>query len=196
MCIIIYNAPNKRKRKKLAYSTLATLWQGNPDGAGYWVEREDGDVFFSKGFFDLASFMKAILAEDLTGTNRYAIHFRWASVGEVKPSLCHPFTAENGGKWWQLKGLSSRVVMHNGTLPIPVSAGRSDTAEYVASRLSKMGGLCDPASVKKIASETAGSRMLLYDKGKVTMTGAWVEKNGYYFSNTRGAWVYENQRYC
>jgi len=196
MCIIIYNMPNTMNRKKMGYSTLATLWEQNPHGAGYWVEREDGDVFFSKGFLNLADFLDAIRTEGLTALSRYAIHFRWASRGEVKASLCHPFMAEENGKWWQLKGLSNRVIMHNGTLSIPTGAGRSDTAEYVANRLSKMGNICHWTAVKKIESETVGSRMLLYDKGKVRMTGGWIEKSGYYFSNVRGALVYENQRHC
>lgn len=196
MCIIIYNEPNSIDRKKLGHATIRTLWEDNPDGAGYWVERDGGDVFFSKGFLRLNDFLNAIKTECLTAKNRYAIHFRWASRGSVKPSLCHPFMAECGSRWWQLKGLSSRVIMHNGTLALPVAAGRSDTAEYVNGWLSKMTDICDNAAVKKIASETVGSRMLLYDKGQVRMTGGWFEKDGYYFSNRRGAGVYENQGHC
>jgi len=175
MCIIIY----KEAGRGLPVKALKKMWGHNPHGAGYWIEKSNGAgvVKFSKGFLTFQNFMDAIRTENLTSADRYAIHFRYATHGGISPSLCHPFIVD--GQWWQLSGRSSQIIMHNGIININTSWGRSDTAEYVISRLSRRNNLCHPRTVRSIARETSGSRLLIYDGGKVRMTGEWFERDGY-----------------
>lgn len=191
MCLIVY----RESGKKLTVNALKKMWKQNPHGAGYWIEKNSGDgvVKFSKGFLTFKGFIDSIRQEKLSYDERYAIHFRYATHGGISPSLCHPFIVD--GQWWQLSGRSSQIIMHNGIININTSWGRSDTAEYVITRLSKRNNLCHPKTVRSISRETSGSRLLIYDSGKVRMTGEWFERDGYYFSNLKGVDIYETERY-
>jgi predicted glutamine amidotransferase len=52
------------------------------------------------------------LIESLPG--EIVIHFRWASVGEVTPKLCHPFPVTPSATT-RLNGTARAVLFHNGT---------------------------------------------------------------------------------
>jgi len=68
-------------------ATLDACHRANPHGAGVaW--REEGKVRWFKG---LEPDELEPLIADIPG--EIVIHFRWASVGEVTPKLCHPFPA-------------------------------------------------------------------------------------------------------
>ena len=47
-------------------------------------------------------------------TGEIVIHFRWASVGEVTPKLCHPFPI-SAKATTRLSGHARAVLFHNGT---------------------------------------------------------------------------------
>ena len=81
MCVILACPCNVRPNAQ----TLRNCERANPHGAGVaW--REDGEVWWMKGLDadELADLIERIEGE-------IVMHFRWASVGEVTPKLCHPF---------------------------------------------------------------------------------------------------------
>lgn len=104
MCVILVCPGNVRPDR----ATLDACHDANPHGAGVaW--REDGEVRWTKGL-DPAE-IEALIAR-LPG--EIVIHFRWASVGEVTPKLCHPFPV-SAKATTRLTGHARLVLFHNGT---------------------------------------------------------------------------------
>lgn len=104
MCVILVCPKNVRPDRV----TLDACHKANPHGAGVaW--REDGEVRWFKG---LAPDDLEILIPELPG--EIVIHFRWASVGEVTPRLCHPFPVTRLATT-RLSGHARAVLFHNGT---------------------------------------------------------------------------------
>jgi len=104
MCVILV-CPKKARPDR---ATLDACHKANPHGAGVaW--RQDGAVRWSKGL-DVDELHD--LLPELPG--EIVIHFRWASVGEVTPVLCHPFPVTKRAST-RLKGHARAVLFHNGT---------------------------------------------------------------------------------
>jgi hypothetical protein len=104
MCVILVCPAHVRPDR----ATLQACHAANPHGAGVaW--REDGQVRWFKG---LAADDVEILLPQLPG--ELVIHFRWASVGEVTPKLCHPFPVSAKAST-RLSGHARAVLFHNGT---------------------------------------------------------------------------------
>jgi predicted glutamine amidotransferase len=104
MCVILVCPADVRPDRK----TLDACHEANPHGAGVaW--REDGEVRWFKG---LEPDELEPLIANLTG--EIVIHFRWASVGEVTPKLCHPFPI-TACATTRLSGHARAVLFHNGT---------------------------------------------------------------------------------
>lgn len=189
MCIIIY----RDNGNSMNFDVMRNLWNFNSHGAGYWIENKDKEtVRFSKGFLEFEAFEKSVRNEKLKKTDRYAIHFRLATHGGINQELCHPFDVSH---WSATKGNSKQIIMHNGIIDIAPKSGRSDTVEYVMTRLTGKKNICSKKMIDAIETETSPSRLLIYDNGNVRMTGEWYKIDGYFFSNYRGAQIYENQRY-
>ena len=104
MCVILV-CPKKVRPDR---ATLDACHQANPHGAGVaW--REDGVVRWFKGLEP--DELEPLIAK-LPG--EIVIHFRWASVGEVTPKLCHPFPV-TACATTRLSGHARAVLFHNGT---------------------------------------------------------------------------------
>ena len=104
MCVILVCPENVRPDR----ATLDACHEANPHGAGVaW--REDGVVRWNKGLDP--DELERLIAE-LPG--EIVIHFRWASVGEVTPKLCHPFPVSAKANT-RLSGQARAVLFHNGT---------------------------------------------------------------------------------
>lgn len=104
MCVILVCPDNVRPNEQ----TLKNCERANPHGAGVaW--RESGEVWWMKG-------LDAAELSDLIGRipGEIVIHFRWASVGEVTPKLCHPFPVTPCATT-RLTGRARSVLFHNGT---------------------------------------------------------------------------------
>jgi hypothetical protein len=104
MCVILVCPANIRPDR----ATLDACHDANPHGAGVaW--REGGEVRWFKGLDPHE--LEPLIAQ-LTG--EIVIHFRWASVGEVTPKLCHPFPISSKATT-RLSGHARAVLFHNGT---------------------------------------------------------------------------------
>jgi predicted glutamine amidotransferase len=104
MCVILVCPANVRPDRM----TLDACHEANPHGAGVaW--REDGEVRWFKGLEpdELEPLIAGLKGE-------IVIHFRWASVGEVTPKLCHPFPVSSKATI-RLSGHARAVLFHNGT---------------------------------------------------------------------------------
>jgi hypothetical protein len=104
MCVILVCPANIRPDRE----TLDACHKSNPHGVGVaW--RDDDRVRWSKG-------LEPDELEPLIATlpGEIVIHFRWASVGEVTPKLCHPFPI-TANATTRLTGHARAVLFHNGT---------------------------------------------------------------------------------
>jgi hypothetical protein len=108
MCVIIAGANN---RPSLA--ELLACERRNPDGAGLAWLNDDDTVSFRKGI--TAEEMHAMLRR-LPKATPFVGHFRWATVGEPSPELCHPFPVGRRTSLATKRDHSKgRVLFHNGT---------------------------------------------------------------------------------
>lgn len=106
MCVILVCPEGVRPDP----DTVAACHEINPHGIGLaW--RSGGLVHWVKGL-DLAGLLERL--GDVPG--EAVIHFRWASVGEVCPQLCHPFPV-TAQAVTRLSGQVRSLLFHNGTWP-------------------------------------------------------------------------------
>ena len=189
MCVIIY--------KPAGYpmpdiNTLKSCWTTNPDGAGFMYPK-DGQVRIRKGFMDWDAFEEALATEaascDTEGIP-FALHFRIATHGAVKPGCCHPFpVCGSASTMRQTDQVAGVGFMHNGVLGgLPTTDAVSDSmsfAKRVLSPLERMSGDLFSKDASRIVGASAqGSRFLLMDgTGEVRTFGRWVADDGIMFSN-------------
>lgn len=180
-------------------ATLETMWENNPDGAGFMYVA-NGNVNIEKGFMTYKAFKSAI---DVLATKYrlkdipLVMHFRITTHGGTKPSNCHPFpVTENIGMLQKLSIKSEWGVAHNGILNITPRAGISDTMEYIATQMAVMKKINHRFAENKyflemIANATVGSRLVMMNnKGDLFFTGNWIEDGGLVYSNSNYKYSY------
>lgn len=174
MCVILVCPEGVRPDP----DTVAACHEINPHGIGLaW--RSGGLVHWRKGL-DPAGLLERL--GDVPG--EAVIHFRWASVGEVVPQLCHPFpvTAKAGTR---LSGRARSLLFHNGTWPqwrsmlhrMPRShrpAGHLSDTRVAASLLSLTG--------PTVLDELPG-RWVVFGPGATSLHGDWTPWRGMQASN-------------
>ena len=118
-----------------------------------------------------------ILLPELSG--EIVIHFRWASVGEVTPKLCHPFPV-SAKATTRLSGHARAVLFHNGTWSLWRETMRrmpdgllSDTR--VAASLVD---LCGMDTLDRLPG-----RWVFFDRDFTELYGDWREWRGMQASN-------------
>ena len=117
MCVILICPGGVRPDRP----TLEACHETNPHGAGLaW--RQGGEVRWLKGLDvpRLASLLPRLPGE-------VVVHFRWASVGDVAPALCHPFPVTRAAT----TRLSGRAIAAS-TASAPTSSAMA--ASWVADR--------------------------------------------------------------
>lgn len=186
MCIIGY-AP---KGKKISDDRLEVMFQHNPDGAGImWKPKEDGPVEIRKGFMTFKSFLE--VWHTIPSDCERAVHFRIASHGKINQENCHPFPIRQDiNDMVYLEDKENAAVMHNGIIAMTSPAkGReaqySDTMIFASDILANIDDLNNPNVDKMLEKSISGSRMIIFQQGKPTVTlGYWVEDDGCMYSNT------------
>lgn len=181
MCIILYKPKGAALPNK---ETLEICFANNDDGAGLTVIQKNSRS--RKGFMDFKALWSAYRNECFNVNSEFAIHFRLATAGDISKGNCHPFPIVNNVRELrQKKFRSNQTVMHNGILGWG-SHSLSDTMLYIKDELYLLRNhLKNPGTVKYIRRETIGSKLLIIDHGKVTLTGGWItDKNtGIKYSN-------------
>lgn len=190
MCIIAI--------KKAGYpipddSILETMFNNNPDGAGFCYNH-NGKVVIQKGYMTFKAFSEALkrVSENIDiYHSSMMFHFRIATHGGVKPALCHPFPLSK--KISNLKRLyvqSDLAIVHNGVIPIEVKGAVSDTMEYIRTSLVKRANINsefykNKKQRKAILAEINNSKMAFLDcEGNVYTVGEFIEENGIMYSNS------------
>jgi predicted glutamine amidotransferase len=174
MCVILVCPENVRPDR----ATLDACHEANPHGAGVaW--RENGNVRWFKG---LEPDELEMLIAGLSG--EIVIHFRWASVGEVTPKLCHPFPV-TANATTRLSGHARAVLFHNGTW----SQWRETLRRMPKHR--KPDGLLSDTRVAASVVDLCGmdaldrlpGRYVFYERDFTTLFGDWHEWRGMQVSN-------------
>lgn len=106
MCVIIFS-PNTGSRP--SNKTLELCEKANPHGIGIVTQGSRKMFSVSKGVS--LDFVKKTLKNT---EGAIAIHFRYATVGGTKDSLCHPFPCTDRAETW-LDFEASDILMTNGT---------------------------------------------------------------------------------
>ena len=168
--------------------TIKTMWDANPDGAGFMVAHGKG-VVIHKGFMKIDNFLTAIAGEgDLTDRS-VVMHFRIATHGGTNPQCTHPFPlTDDMKKLRATKAVCKMGVAHNGIIPNMATGDKvSDTMAYIADILYPLSRLTDITKneyAEGIIDATLHSKLCLLDEtGEITTYGDFVEDGGMYYSN-------------
>jgi predicted glutamine amidotransferase len=174
MCVILVCPENVRPDQQ----TLAACHEANPHGAGVaW--REDGVVRWSKGLelHEIQPLMAGLSGE-------IVIHFRWASVGEVTPKLCHPFPV-TACATTRLSGHARAVLFHNGTW-----GGWRNTLQRMPRHRRPEGQLSDTRVAASLVDlcgmdtlDQLPGRWVFFDRDLTALFGEWRKWGGMRVSN-------------
>ena len=174
MCVILVCPAKVRPDRE----TINACHEANPHGAGVaW--RVKGEVRWFKG---LEPEELELLIAGLSG--EIVIHFRWASVGEVTPKLCHPFPI-TASATTRLSGHARAVLFHNGTW-----TQWRDTLRRMP-RYRKPDGLLSDSRVAASLVDLCGmailerlpGRWVFFEKDFTQLYGDWQEWKGMRVSN-------------
>lgn len=174
MCLIAYSP----KGTMVDRSILAYAYNQNPDGIGIMSASGIEKFMGKKALKRARRYLETFLVPDETP---YAIHFRWATHGDIKMTNTHPYESPAGTHW----------IMHNGVLGITANestADESDTAVYVRKFLDAAPGFDDKQFWDAVAKHIGwGNKFCVMDaNGEFRIcnddAGEWIE--GIWFSNT------------
>lgn len=169
-------------------SQIKSMWQHNPDGAGYAYVGKGGRVIYRKGFMKLEHLLKELEAPERFKHTNFALHFRIGTSGENDKATCHPFPiSTNFGELRKTEGETDSVLFHNGILSDGGIASplASDTQDFVIA----MTPLLQKYNRSKardyfIGELTKGSRLLILYKGNAfKMFGKWEKDGDIWVSN-------------
>ena len=167
---------------------IKSMWEHNPDGAGYAYVNKQGKVVYRKGFMTLASLLGDLQAPERFKNTNFAIHFRIGTSGKNDGATCHPFPVSNNfGDLRKTEGEVDSVLFHNGVLSQGgiSSPLASDTQDFVIA----MSPLLQKYNRSKardffIDELVKGSKLLiLYKNNAFKMFGDWKKDGDLWVSN-------------
>jgi len=191
MCII---AIKPAHHKMIDETTLETMFNTNPDGAGY-MYAYNNRVHINKGFMTLKELLnsldnlkKKINIEEIP----LILHFRISTSGKTDGATCHPFPVTS-----DLNALRKTYVItnlgmaHNGIICDfeEKKSIYSDTQLFVNKCVSYLYDmnpkfLHDDRTKKLLEPIINGSRLAFLDShGNIYRFGDWCENDGIYYSN-------------
>lgn len=193
MCVICYSPagiepPTEKRIKK--------LFEKNPDGAGFAIDRGDGKVEYHKGYMQLEALMEALKKAGDLKSPAFVLHCRITTKGKTDAKTCHPFTITKSYKEMTAEhAYSSRPVMfHNGTftgLGGVIDKNASDTQDFAAGPafLMMKGKRGKVSSInRKMFDLIRGTSKVLFVRGNGNpdFYGEWEKDvDGCFYSNTR-----------
>ena len=176
MCIIAL----KPEGVVISDTTLKTMWDGNPHGAGF-MYAEHGQLVICKGLMHFDDFLGALL--DAGTSRKMVMHFRIRTSGTNGPEMTHPFLVSDG-----------LGMVHNGIISkVDTTFEKSDTAvfaEMVAQEFTNPAG----AVRNKFHRDMIGAYIGSYNKlvfmdstGETNIvnesSGTWDRDTGVWYSN-------------
>lgn len=159
-------------------------WSNNPDGAGFSYVSPSGklEVYRTLELKKLHRAYYRALNDGMLDTG-HAVHFRYATHGLKTIVNVHP-----------LRVNKTTVVIHNGVLPVPYEAKRSDTAVFAEDYLAALPPTWfdDAALFDLVESYTVGSKLVVvtnhqkrnHDFYIVNEPSGHWDSDGRWFSNS------------
>jgi len=202
MCLIIIKKKGIEITNELYKSISRSYSLRNRDGFGFSIKKPNKDIYISKGYMDLKSFINAIKSHKPNKKDEIMIHLRKVSAGARNIENCHPYVCSNiHDEIVTEEGYVKKGVMsHNGTIhKYGTNKVFSDTYLFVKDNLDDPNMLTILSYLQKkekmlmINPLITGSRIaIMHPKSKtglntpITMLGDWVHDklSGLYFSNT------------
>ena len=191
MCII---AVKQAHHKMIDSSIIETMFQNNPDGAGY-MYAYNNRVHIEKGFMTLKELLnsldnlkKKINIEEIP----LILHFRISTSGKVDGATCHPFPVTSDLNALRKTHVITNLGMaHNGIICDfeEKKSIYSDTQLFVNKCVSYLYDmnpkfLHDDRTEKLLEPIINGSRLAFLDShGNIYRYGEWCESDGIYYSN-------------
>ena len=200
MCVI---AVSGRGMRQPTASELETMFNRNPDGAGYMVARA-GQVEIHKGFMCFEDYWRVIRTERFTEADPVVYHFRISTQAGVNPYMTQPFALTNNLAITEaLDILAPAGIAHNGIIPAttdPREKRYSDTALFVAGYLADVArrpeNLDDPKLRAKLEKLIGWSKLaILYKNGQIATVGHFTQYNGLLLSNLNHVYSEPVKRY-
>jgi len=167
---------------------INNCWSNNDDGAGLFYqlagEERPEEIHIKKGFMTLPALQKYLKHMDFKPEDILALHFRTGTSGTVSADCCHPFPISHLKKKLKAKKLTTtRAVMHNGVLG-KGDKDLSDTMVFVKEILSPIKNILDTPGIENLLEMAAGrDRLLIWNKGNITLTGTWTTDKNILYSN-------------
>ena len=188
MCII---AVSKAGIRQPSLDTLRTMYDNNPDGAGYMYAR-DGRVHIHKGFMTWNDFERQIKAEAFTKADPVVYHFRISTQAGICPTMTHPFPLTDDLKMCEALDLDCGIgLAHNGIITMTSfkkETRYSDTAYFIAWYMKKLirnrEDITDVAVTDMIESLTNSKWAIMDSTGDVETVGNFTNDKGLLYSNT------------
>jgi len=189
MCII---AVSKKGIRQPTLDQLRTMYDNNPDGAGYMYAK-DGLVHIHKGFMTWQDFEREIKAKAFTADDPVVYHFRISTQAGVRPTMTHPFPLTDDLELCEALDLTAPVgLAHNGIIHMTSFTKEvrySDTAYFIAWYMTKLirehEDVTDP-SVNDMIEVLTNSKWAIMDglTGEIATVGKFENKKGLLFSNS------------
>lgn len=183
MCIIAI----KTKNAKITDQAIRTMYQRNPDGAGYMVA--DGKrIKIRKGFFKVEHFIQQYRKDERTAVTA-VLHFRIATHGKTDAARCHPFPLTSDYNLLDKTSLDlcrGIGVAHNGIYSIKTDGVHSDTQTAIARLYTPLlSSNIDKGTASEIIENINGNCRLVFlaKDGSFTKYGEWEEDGGVWYSN-------------
>ena len=197
MCII---AVSKKGVKQPSLDRLHTMYDNNPDGAGYMYARE-GKVHVHKGFMTWEDFERQIKAEAFTENDPVVYHFRISTQAGVCATMTHPFPLTNKLELCEALDLDCNIgLAHNGIIHMTSftkETSFSDTAYFIALYMRKLirnrEDISD-ACVHDMIETLTNSKWAIMDgkSGDIETVGKFNNVKGILYSNES----YKKQKYA
>ena len=182
MCII---AIKKAHMPMFDDDTIKTMFENNPDGAGYMYVN-DGKVIIHKGFMDAEELTKSLNDNDLDDKN-VILHFRIGTSGLKNGLNAHPYPVYDDNA---LDCITDLAMVHNGVLSgftPSFSEPINDTQNFIHKVLRNLDkDFINNKDKKFLISKLIGTNKLAFldSHDNITLIGEFVEDGGYVYSNT------------
>lgn len=162
----------------------------NPHGIGVsWVQ--DGKVHYRKGIQFSNEAHELLKDVPLP----HVIHFRYATVGKVKPELCHPFVIRRDVPNFTIGRTTKTVLFHNGTIKdIEVFAKlagasrlKTDSDSRIMAKICANRGqfLLEHVAERTKKNQYPNKFVTMNRVGDITIHGEFYRHNGINYSNLR-----------
>lgn len=174
MCLIAYSP----KGLMVDRSILAYAYNKNPDGIGIMSGAGIEKYMGAKALKRARRYLETYIVPKKVP---FAIHFRWATHGDIKMENTHPYAAPTGQHW----------VMHNGIINCTADEAtpdESDTAVFVRKYMADAPALDHATYFTSLATKVGwGNKLcIMNDLGEFVLcnasAGDWID--GIWFSNT------------